>query len=314
MPDTVSKTTVGAAASDAYPSTFGDVVGRDDIETSAFIADKFMPQPERVGMATTSTYTDAVSGGAYAAAVEMPLLLNPPTEFTQSGAWFAEDHSSTAKNVTVFGDTSALSEGVATAAQAAATEKFISGEIVPPGENELTQEDVQHMAIKPDWVGDDGGEVSTLAYDGYMNSAEFKFCMWPSRARICAIAYDESVIAENMAINEAKDTGFWPGGRTNGGKPDAYRHCTWNALMAYEMGAKTAKGFADRHEQGPKPANMSEELAERHHRMDYHNNAWGRFFGQYGKDVGMSRSEAESVLPGWCLQSVSDGTLNYLWY
>jgi hypothetical protein len=234
--------------------------------------------------------------------------------FDQGGSWFSEDHSATTRSVTVFGGTSAISDSVASAAQRAATEKFISGEIVAPGEQPATPEDIEHMAVEPDWNG--LPEVATRGdyYPGGMNEAEGDFCKWPSRWRICAIAYDESVLAKNLAVKEVQSTGFWPNSRTNGGKADAYRHCTWNALMAYEMGSKTAKGFADRHEEGPKPESMSEELAERHHRMDYHNNSWGRFFGQYGKDVGMSRYEAQSVLPGWCMMAIGDGTLNYLWY
>ncbi|WP_324612297.1 cell wall-binding repeat-containing protein [Streptomyces sp. AS58] len=312
LPSTVSKTVVGVGAANAYTSTFGDVVGRDDIETSAMVGDKFMPNPARVALTTTGSFTDAISAGAYAATVEMPLLLNSPTQFDQGGSWFSEEHSATARNVTVIGGTSAISSTVATKAQQAATEKFIDGEIVAPGEEPATPEDIQHMAIEPDWNGLSGAQAR--GYGGPMNDAEGSFCKWPSRWRICAIAYDESVLAKNLALLEVKSTGFWPGSNTNGGKADAYRHCSWNALMAYEMGSKTAKGFADRHELGPKPDGMSDALAERHHRMDYHNNAWGRFFGQYGKDVGMPRSEAQSVLPGWCLMSVSDRTLTYLWY
>lgn len=313
LPNTVSRTVVGRGAAGAYESTFGTVVGRDNIETSAMVGDKYMPHAAGVLIATTSSYTDAISAGAYGATVEMPLLLNSPTVFDQGGSWFSQDHSATTRDVVVIGGTSAISDAVAAAAQTAATEKFISGELVAPGEEPATPEDIAHMAIEPDWNGLE--ETSTRDYyPGGMNEAEGDFCKWPSRWRICTIAWDESVLAKNMALLEVEDTGFWPGSRTNGGKADAYRHCTWNALMAYEMGAKTAKGFADRHEEGPKPEGMSDELAERHHRMDYHNNAWGRFFGQYGKDVGMERNEAESTLSGWCLMSVSDGTLNYLWY
>ncbi|MCM2394315.1 cell wall-binding repeat-containing protein [Streptomyces sp. CWNU-1] len=312
LPSTVSRTVVGKGAANAYASTFGDVAGRDDIETSAMVGDKYMPNPARVALTTTSSYSDAISAGAYAATVEMPLLLNSPTVFDQGGSWFSEEHSATTRNVTVIGGTTAISNTVAGAARTAATEKFISGEIVPPGEGPATPADIQHMAIEPDWNGLPA--VQPFSYGGGMNDAEGEYCKWPSRWRICAIAYDKSVLAKNLALREVATTGFWPGSRTNGGKADAYRHCTWNALMAYRMGAKTAKGFGDRHEKGPKPQGMSDALAERHHRMDYHNNSWGRFFGQYGKDVGMSQSEAESILPGWCLQTVSDGTLNYLWY
>ncbi|MFE2053714.1 cell wall-binding repeat-containing protein [Streptomyces sp. NPDC059459] len=309
----VSRTVVGKGAAGAYESTFGTVVGRDNIETSAMVGDKYMPHAGGVSLTTAAGYTDAMSGGAYAATIEVPLLLNSATVFDQGGSWFSEDHSATTRSVTVFGGTSAISDSVASAAQRAATEKFVNGEIVAPGEEAATPEDIAHMAVEPDWNG--LPEVSTRdSYPGGMNEAEGDFCKWPSRWRICTKAKQEADLARNLALIEVKDTGFYPGSRTNGGKADAYRHCTWNALMAYEMGSKTAKGFADRHEEGPKPDGMSEALAERHHRMDYHNNAWGRFFGQYGKDVDMPRDEAESLLPGWCMMAIGDGTLNYLWY
>ncbi|UCM91749.1 cell wall-binding repeat-containing protein [Streptomyces marincola] len=314
LPAAVSKTTVGAAARDAYSSTAGYVVGRDHAETSAFAADRFISHPERVGIVPDGGYANALGAGAYAATMRMPLLLNPPTTLGQSTVWFVEEHSSTLDGVAVFGDSSAIVDGVAEAARDAAVEKFVSGEIVPPGEESVSLDETRHLTIEPDWVRDTGGSIESLAYDGYMNEAEFSFCKWPSRYRICSIAKSEADLAGDLALREAQENGFWPGSRSNGGRVDAYRHCIWNALMAYEMGSKTAKGFGDRHELGSKPDHMSEAEAELHHRMDYHNNAWGRYFGQYGKDVDMTRAQAESVLPGWCLQSVSDFTLIRLWY
>ncbi|MDR3081016.1 MAG: DNRLRE domain-containing protein, partial [Streptomyces sp.] len=70
----VSRTVVGKGAAGAYDSTFGTVVGRDNIETSAMVGDKYMPRAGGVSLTTTAGYTDAISGGAYAAPVEVPLL------------------------------------------------------------------------------------------------------------------------------------------------------------------------------------------------------------------------------------------------
>ncbi|MGI5337248.1 cell wall-binding repeat-containing protein [Streptomyces sp. CA-181903] len=311
LPENVTKTAVGGPASKSYPSTAGAVVGKNAVETSAFIADKFMPDPARVSLASTAGFRDGLAGGAYAATVGMPTLLNPPDRLERGSGWFATDHSATARGITLFGGTSALSDEVGTAAKNAATEKFIPGEVVQSGEQPRTADEVAGMAVTPDWA------IDTKAYGGYsggMNDAEFDFCKWPSRNAICSKAYLASKTAESKANAEKQSGGMWPGSHGNGGKVDAYRHCSWNVLMAYEMGSRTAKGFGDRHEKGPKPSNMSNEEAERHHRMDYFNNSWGRYFGQYARDAGMSYKEASSHAVGWCLLAVNEGTLHYLRY
>ncbi|WEV24504.1 cell wall-binding repeat-containing protein [Streptomyces sp. 71268] len=308
LPDSTKVTAVGGPARRAYASTDTAVVGRDAIETSAFIADKFMPEPGRVGMTTTKDYRDGLSAGAYAAAESMPLLLNSPTVLDQGSKWFGEDHSASARNVTLFGGTSALSDPVGSAAKKAATEQFIDGEIVPAGESPGTEDKVKDLVIIPDWAD----EATTRGYDGGMNDSEFDYCKWPSRWSVCKKAKDAATHAQAWANVEGKPGGAWPGSAGNGGKKDAYRHCIWNGKMALEMGSKTAKGFADRHEKGPKPPNMSEAVARRHHEMDYYNNAWGRFYGQYAQDAQIPSDQAYSQVKGWCLLSVNDGTLDYM--
>nr|WP_285439682.1 cell wall-binding repeat-containing protein [Streptomyces sp. ISL-11] len=311
LPASVTKTTVGGPARNAYPSTDGPVVGKNAVETSALIADKFMPNPTRVSLASTSGFRDGLVGGAYAATVGMPTLLNPADDLERGSKWFAVDHSASLKNVTLFGDASVLSNRVSEAAQSAATEKFIGGEVVPEGEQPGAPADFDKFAIAPDWAP----ESQPPALRGYaptMNSAEKSFCKWPSRWAICKEAYDASVIGVNAANKEGQAGGMWPGSSGNGGRKDAYRHCTWNGVMALKMGAKTAKGFADRHELGPKPPNMSEAAAQAHHRMDYYNNSWGRFFGQYARDTDMTTYQAIQELKGWCLLSVNDGDLHTL--
>ncbi|MEV4501613.1 cell wall-binding repeat-containing protein [Streptomyces klenkii] len=312
LPASVTKTTVGGPARNAYPSTDGPVVGKNAVETSALIADKFMPNPTRVSLASTMGFRDGLVGGAYAATVGMPTLLNPADELERGSKWFAVDHSASVKNVTVFGDTSVLSNRVGQAAQSAATEKFVDGEIVPEGEQPGTAADVAKFAIAPDWAPEAQGLVARGYYSGGMNNSEQKFCLWPSRWAICKEAFDASEIAVAAANKEGKSGGMWPGSNGNGGRKDAYRHCTWNGVMALKMGAKTAKGFADRHETGPKPPSMSEETAQKHHRMDYYNNAWGRFFGQYARDTDMTTYQAIQEVKGWCLLSVNDGDLHTL--
>ncbi|MBH1936669.1 cell wall-binding repeat-containing protein [Streptomyces sp. AV19] len=314
LPPAVTKTTVGGPARRAYPSTDGPVVGKNAVETSAFIADKFMPNPGRVALATTNGFRDGLAGGAYAATIGMPTLLNPADKLERGSGWFAEDHSASTKGVTLFGGTSALSGDVASAVQAAATEKFIPGELVPADEKPGTAKDVAHLAIAPDWALDGKSLSSSGGYSGGMNDAEYAFCKWPSRWSICTKAKGAADLAQYKANREKESGGMWPGSKGNGGKVDAYRHCSWNSVMAFHMGSKTAKGFGDRHEKGPKPPNMSESTAERHHLMDKYNNSWGRYFGQYARDVGMSTNEAVSHTTGWCLLAVNEGTLDYMWY
>ncbi|MFF5447874.1 cell wall-binding repeat-containing protein [Streptomyces sp. NPDC012888] len=314
LPAGVTKTTVGGPARESYASTHGALVGQDAFETAALTAEKFTPQPVRVGVATSKGFYDAMSGGAFAATVGMPLLLNPPETINFATNWSAEDHSATTKSVTIFGGKLALSEKVGEQAQDAATEKFISGEIVPAGEKQtVTHEQLAKIAIQPDWV--ESGAPTSFVYNGRMNDAEWEFCAWPSRWNICENASMAALNAREVSDREKQPGGIWPGSNSNGGKVDAYRHCSWNAYMAWQMGSKTAKGFADRHEMGPKPPNMSDELANRHHAMDYHNNALGRFFGQHARDQGLTGPEATKSFNTWCkIDLVPGGALQHLWY
>ncbi|MBD0671235.1 hypothetical protein BU198_11115 [Streptomyces sp. CBMA156] len=78
--------------------------------------------------------------------------------------------------------------------------------------------------------------------------------------------------------------------------------------MTLMMGAKTVKGFADRHEMSPKPSNMSEETANAHHAMDYHSNATGRFFGQHMLDHMKDGPAVDyhAQIRTWCAIAVAD--------
>ena len=60
------------------------------------------------------------------------------------------------------------------------------------------------------------------------------------------------------------------------GKADAFRHCLWNALLAYQVGEDMAKKLADAHElpEAPKDNNSNVERE-----MDLHNNRVGRRLG-----------------------------------
>ncbi|MFI8423494.1 cell wall-binding repeat-containing protein [Streptomyces sp. NPDC085479] len=316
LPAQVTKNTVGGPARNAYGSTDGAIVGTDAYETNAMVAERFTPNPARVALTTAGSFTDALGGGAYAATVGMPILLNPPSALEQAPKWYATDHSATARNVTLFGGTAALSDTVGAQAKSATTETFLAGEVVPPGATPLSREETDALAITPDWAL--GGGAAALSAQGGsgMNDAEYDFCKWPSRWNICNNARKSANLAEAWSNAEAMSSGAWPGSAGNGGRQDAYRHCIWNVHMTMQMGTKTAKGFADRHELGPKPASMTEAEAQRHHRMDYHNNAKGRFFGEEAKlqmvDPGLTFDQAYSAARFWCLLSVNDGDLHHL--
>ncbi|MFE4514860.1 cell wall-binding repeat-containing protein [Kitasatospora sp. NPDC056783] len=323
LPAAVTKTTVGASSAGAYPSTSGGVQGANDVETNALVADRFIPDPDSVALVSTGSPTDAIVAGTYAAANGSPAILTSPGVLEVGPTWFTDDHSVTVKDVTVFGGTAAIPDAVAQEAKDSSTEAFAPGEVVPPGEQPKSPEELAALAITPDWAmeGAAAAGPQARALSGYpagMNDAEGEFCKWPSRWNICLQAYDASEMAKYHADKEGQPGGYWPGSNGNGGKRDAYRHCVWSGQMALIMGSKTAKGFGDRHETGPKPPQMSDELANSHHAMDYHNNAVGRFFGQHARDhineAHATFPEAASQMRGWCQLSVNDGDLHSLWY
>lgn len=119
----------------------------------------------------------------------------------------------------------------------------------------MTNQELAKIAIQPDRV--ESGSPTAFSYGGGMNDAEKDFCAWPSRWDIGANAWMASRNVREISDCEKQPNGIWPGSNSNAGTVDAYRHCSWNAYMAWQMGSKTANGFADRHEMGPKPANTT---------------------------------------------------------
>ncbi|MGV0362984.1 DUF6973 domain-containing protein [Corynebacterium minutissimum] len=83
----------------------------------------------------------------------------------------------------------------------------------------------------------------------------------------CGIANQAATTASMEAQNRV------PGATSlHNGKGDAFRHCSWNALMTMRIGADAAERIATNHEtvaQGP-----ADET-----RMDLYNNAQSRFLG-----------------------------------
>ncbi|MFF4951939.1 DUF6973 domain-containing protein [Streptomyces chattanoogensis] len=107
------------------------------------------------------------------------------------------------------------------------------------------------------------GKAVRSGYPGGMNEAEFRFCSVPSHVSICNKASDHA----KKALAEAQRR--YSGSSLHNGRGDAFRHAYWNARMTKDMGAGTAKGFADRHEQTPGQPAIEKK-------MDLFNNDKGR--------------------------------------
>lgn len=119
-------------------------------------------------------------------------------------------------------------------------------------------------------------EPQAQAYVGegyfYATNSEQSWCRWPSRWDLCNKTSELSGIASSASNDFARSRGLVaPDGKpqAHNNIVDAVRHCYWNALMAREFGADTAKGFGDRHEDSPKQKH--DEWV-----MDLHNNQKGR--------------------------------------
>ena len=109
-----------------------------------------------------------------------------------------------------------------------------------------------------------------------------------------------------------------PGQSGHGGRADAVRHCTWNAIMTYGIGASIAKKLADAHEQDF--GQLSQDMIVDHD-MDYHNNAEGRAMA--GNFTGLPRFTAYIFIPfveimaapiaaGQCIYAAEQGTLRVI--
>lgn len=102
---------------------------------------------------------------------------------------------------------------------------------------------------------------------GYkVNHAEFEYCKYPSRYRICFIAFSESRSALSLAQR------YFSGRRLHNGPGDAFRHCYWSAAMAIRISHSKAREFGDMHETTPGQPTIEKT-------MDQRNNGIGRSVG-----------------------------------
>lgn len=104
-------------------------------------------------------------------------------------------------------------------------------------------------------------------YRIYIQGLEMLSCIALVDVVSCGIANQAATTASTEAQNR------FPGATSlRNGKGDAFRHCSWNALMTMRIGADAAERIATNHEtvaQGP-----ADETS-----MDLYNNAQGRFLG-----------------------------------
>jgi hypothetical protein len=111
----VDVSTVGGLATAAYkgPRKIA-LAGQDRYQTSALVAEAHFGMVPMVGLATGTSFPDALSGGAFAAQAGMPLLLTPPSLLTATEtASYLHVRSAAIDTAVIFGGTLVVSSTVA---------------------------------------------------------------------------------------------------------------------------------------------------------------------------------------------------------
>ncbi len=88
------------------------VAGADRWETAAEVAETFFEEPTNLTLATGDDFPDALTGGAYAATREAPVLLSRTGELPQGIIEYFNSLPPDMESVSVFGGTNAVSEEV----------------------------------------------------------------------------------------------------------------------------------------------------------------------------------------------------------
>ncbi|MHB8463778.1 MAG: cell wall-binding repeat-containing protein [Acidimicrobiales bacterium] len=112
---------VGGAAAAADPSATS-IVGSDRYDTAAKLARAVFTTPAAVGVATGSSFADALSGGARAAEYGAPLLLTDPSTLSPPTATYLQTNAKWIDTADVFGGTLAISDATLASIQQAITE------------------------------------------------------------------------------------------------------------------------------------------------------------------------------------------------
>ncbi len=74
---------VGGPSARPYPEA-NPIMGGDRIETAVMVAEQFFTDPPAVGVAVSTKFPDALTGGAHIARLGGPMLLTPPTSMDDS--------------------------------------------------------------------------------------------------------------------------------------------------------------------------------------------------------------------------------------
>ena len=110
---------VGAVAAAAAPSAEA-LVGADHAGTSVRVAKRFFRHPDRVGLATSGGFADALGRGAHIGSLPGPLLLVARDALPSSVETYLKDNAAAIDTVFVYGGTAAIADGPATRAAALA--------------------------------------------------------------------------------------------------------------------------------------------------------------------------------------------------
>jgi hypothetical protein len=102
---------VGGPAAAADPNATA-VFGADRFATAAAVAAKFFPSPTTVGIATGTSFPDALSGGAQLALTDSPLLLSLTGGAPSPTTTYLTDTRSSILTLHLYGGTSALADTV----------------------------------------------------------------------------------------------------------------------------------------------------------------------------------------------------------
>jgi putative cell wall-binding protein len=102
---------IGGPAAVADPSAT-PIFGADRYATAADVASDLFAAPVNVGIASGTTFPDALSGGAYQALAGGPIVLSDPASLSGSTSTYLTSRESRILTTTTFGGTSALSSTV----------------------------------------------------------------------------------------------------------------------------------------------------------------------------------------------------------
>jgi YVTN family beta-propeller protein len=105
---------IGGPAAAADPSASA-ISGADRYATAALVAQQFFASPTTVGLASGTTFADALPAAAYLARVGGPLLLTDPDTLRSSASAYLVAAQSGVTSALIFGGTSAVSSAAQTA-------------------------------------------------------------------------------------------------------------------------------------------------------------------------------------------------------